>query len=151
MSNILTTFLREACPHVGAHFWVRLPVTCLYFCVHTFCVNISTGHAARPAHGNPTCLRLHIFVGCRGLSGISENGDRIQRHSQDIRSNSQIEEFSGVGVRVPTKLHGPEIVLLFWSCISILLCSHILSQYFDGMRHVQQMGPYMLAFTHFSL
>ena len=37
-------------------------VTYLYFCVHTFCVNISTGHAARPAHGDPICLCLHIFV-----------------------------------------------------------------------------------------
>ena len=68
MSNILATFLREACPHVGAHFWVRLPVAYLYFCVRTFCVNISTGHAARPAHGDPIWLRLHIFaLVCRGV------------------------------------------------------------------------------------
>ena len=43
-------------------------VAYLYFCVHTFCVNISTGHVARPAHGDPICLRLHIFaLVCRGV------------------------------------------------------------------------------------
>ena len=89
ISNILATFLREAYPHIGhvssmanivvivlrlandhyrAHFWVRLPVAYLYFCVRTFCVNISTGHAARPAHGDPIWLRLHIFaLVCRGV------------------------------------------------------------------------------------
>ena len=82
MSNILATFLREACPHVGAHFWVRLPVAYLYFCVRTFCVNISTGHAARPAHGDPIWLRLHILRWCaEGLSGIS---DKWGSHSKGI-------------------------------------------------------------------
>ena len=74
MSNILATFLREACPHVGAHFWVRLPVAYLYFCVRTFCVNISTGHAARPA---PVA---HFCVGVpRGYPAYLKNGDRIAK------------------------------------------------------------------------
>ena len=82
MSNILATFLREACPHVGAHFWVRLPVAYLYFCVRTFCVNISTGHAARPAHGDPIWLRLHIFaLVCRG---VIRHTDKWGSHSKGI-------------------------------------------------------------------
>ena len=44
----------------------------------------------------------HFCVGVpRGLSGIPINGDRIVKaFSVYIRPNSQIEEFSGVGVRV---------------------------------------------------
>ena len=71
----------------------------LCFCVRTFCVNISTGHAARPAHGDPICCVCTFCVGVpRGYPAYLINGDRIAKVSQDIRPNSQIEEFSGVGV-----------------------------------------------------
>ena len=43
----------------------------------------------------------HFCVGVpRGYPAYLTNGDRIAKRSQDIRPNSQIEEFSGVGVRV---------------------------------------------------
>ena len=53
-----------------------------HFCVRTFCVNISTGHAARPAHGDPICLRLHIFaLVCRG---VIRHTDKWGSHSKGI-------------------------------------------------------------------
>lgn len=55
-------------------------VTYLYFCVHTFCVNISTGHAARPAHGDPICCVCTFCVGVpRGYPAYLINGDRIAK------------------------------------------------------------------------
>ena len=50
------------------------------FCVRTFCVNISTGHAARPAHGDSICCVCTFCVGVpRGYPAYLINGDRIAK------------------------------------------------------------------------
>ena len=62
--------------------WSQLRSSSLVFCVCTFCVNVSTVHVARPARGDPTCLRLHIFVlVCRG---VIRHTDKWGSHSKGI-------------------------------------------------------------------
>ena len=79
MSNILATFLREACPHVGAHFWVRLPVAYLYSFLREAYSHI--GHVSSKANINVIVLRLanddyraHFRVGLPAIRHIRHNG-----------------------------------------------------------------------------